>query len=262
MSFGIDISTYQNGINLENAKKEKVDFVIIRAGFTGYANKSYAKDDRFEEHYKNAKNAGLKVGAYYYSRATTYEEGKKEAEFLYNNCLKDKTFEYPIFIDVEDTYYQINVSKSAIDNAITGFCEYIESKNGYAGVYCNLNWSNNHMNYKKLAEKFDFWLAYWGKTMPSRNTYGNYGIWQYGGESNLIRSNKIDNMICDQNYSYKDYENIMKNMNLNDFTTKVIITEIKENSIDSEKTQTLFKQIYDLIKKVIDYIFSKLKKGT
>ena len=41
------------------------------------------------------------------------------------------------------------------------------------------------MNYKKLAEKFDFWLAYWGKTMPSRNTYGNYGIWQYGGESNL-----------------------------------------------------------------------------
>ena len=29
-----------------------------------------------------------------FQEQTSYEEGKKEAEFLYNNCLKGKTFEY------------------------------------------------------------------------------------------------------------------------------------------------------------------------
>ena len=44
--FGIDISTFQNGINLSEAKKEGCKFVIIRGAFTGYGiNKGKAKDD-------------------------------------------------------------------------------------------------------------------------------------------------------------------------------------------------------------------------
>ena len=113
MKFGIDISTYQNGINLENAKKEGIEFVIIRGSFTGSENKSFIKDDRFEEHYRNAKKAGLCVGVYHYSRATNYEEGKKEAEFLYNNCLKGKKFEYPIYID---TNWNTAINTQIIDN--------------------------------------------------------------------------------------------------------------------------------------------------
>ena len=34
--FGIDISTFQNGINLDKAKDEGVSFAIIRGAFTGY----------------------------------------------------------------------------------------------------------------------------------------------------------------------------------------------------------------------------------
>lgn len=258
MNFGIDISTYQNGIDLVKAKNEGVSFVIIRGGFTG-TSKGMAKDDRFEEHYKNARNANLNVGVYFYSRATSYDEGRKEAEFLYNNCLKDKVFEYPICIDIEDSYYQVKASKDDIDNAINGFCEYIESKGGYASIYCNLNWANNHMNYDKLAKKYDFWLAYWGTSKPSNSKYGNYGIWQYGGETNLIRSNKIASKVCDQNYSYKDYPNIMKNKTLNDFTEKKIVEDIVDDTIEEPN---ILKQVYNLAKKIIDYIFSKLKKET
>ena len=217
--FGIDISTFQNGINLDKAKDEGVSFAIIRGAFTGYGSaKGKAKDDRFEELYRNAKKSGLNVGAYYFSRATSYEEGKKEAEFLYNNCLKGKTFEYPIYMDVEDTVYQNKVSKNAINDAIRGFCEYIESVGGYVGVYCNLDWANNKMDYGKLSKKYDYWLAYWGNEMPSRNTYGNYGMWQYGGETNLIRGNTIAGKVVDQNYSYKDYPSIMKYNKLKDKT--------------------------------------------
>ena len=124
--FGIDISTYQGGINLATAKAEGVKFALLRAGFTGYGNGvSKSVDNQFENHYRNAKANGLGVGAYWFSRATTYENGKAEAEYMYNNCLKGKQFEYPIAIDVEDSYYQAKAGKQAVTNAIKGFCEYL-----------------------------------------------------------------------------------------------------------------------------------------
>jgi len=139
--FGIDISVYQKGISLSKAKNEGVKFAILRAGYTGYGNGvSKAKDTEFETHYKNAKNNGLGVGAYWFSRATTYENGKAEAKYMYENCLKGKQFEYPIYIDVEDGYYQSKAGKTAVTDAIKGFCEYLEAKGYYVGIYANSNW--------------------------------------------------------------------------------------------------------------------------
>ena len=98
---GLDISSYQKGINFDEIKS-KVDFLILRAGFTGWGgdgtNKN--KDSCFEDFYSKSKARGIPVGAYWYSCANTYEKGKAEAEYLYNNCLKGKQFEYPIYMDV------------------------------------------------------------------------------------------------------------------------------------------------------------------
>lgn len=213
--FGIDISSYQKGINLSRAKGEGVAFAILRAGYTGYGNGvSKAKDTSFETHYANAKANGLGVGAYWYSCATTYENGRAEAEYMYNNCLKGKTFEYPIYIDVEDNYYQAKAGKNAVTSAIKGFCEYLEAKGFYVGIYANTNWFNNKMNINELAN-YDKWVANWGTTRPSNPTGG---LWQFGGETNKIRTNKVAGMTCDQNYAYKDYPSIMKSKGLNGFT--------------------------------------------
>jgi len=265
---GIDISTFQNGINLSQAKKEGVKFVIIRGGFTGYGSaKGKAKDDRFEQHYKNAKDNNLNVGIYYFSRATSYEEGKNEAEFLYNNCLKGKTFEYPIFVDVEDTVYQQKAGKEKITEAIKGFCEYIENIGGYAGVYCNLNWADNYLNYNELSKKYDFWLAYWDTEKPDENKYPVYGIWQFGGETNEIRENKIAGKITDQNYSYKDYPSIMRYNKLNDFSKKeeptvIYIVKNGDNLTNiAKKYNTSWQKIYNDNKNVIGSNQNIIKPG-
>lgn len=212
--FGIDISEYQKKMDLATAKNEGVKFVIIRGGYTGYLNGvSKAKDNTFETHYKNAKANGLGVGAYWYSCATTYENGKAEAEFMYNNCLKDKQFEYPIYIDVEDTYYQSKAGKTAVTEAIKGFCEYLENKGYYVGIYANNNWFNNHIDTPKLSA-YDKWVANWGKTRP---TSPEGGMWQFGGSTNATRTNIVAGMVCDQNYAYKDYPSIVKKAGLNGF---------------------------------------------
>lgn len=95
---GIDVSQYQQNIDFKKVKASGVDFVIIRAGYGKYA---HQKDPYFESHYKAAKAAGLKVGAYWYSYAATVVEAKAEAQTCIN-AIKGKTFEYPIYFDLEE----------------------------------------------------------------------------------------------------------------------------------------------------------------
>ena len=242
MKFGIDISKYQKGINLTTAKKEGVEFVILRAGYTGYGNGvSKAKDDVFETHYKNAKANGLGVGAYWFSRATTYENGKAEAKYMYENCLKGKQFEYPIYIDVEDTYYQSKASKTEVANAIKGFCEYLEGKGYYAGIYASVDWFKNRIDTGSL-DAYDKWVASWSKTKPS---YPEGGMWQFGGETNKIRTNKIAGMVCDQNYAYKDYPSIMKKCGLNGFTATKEESKANTSTKPKKSVETIAKEVID-----------------
>ena len=42
-------------------------------------------------------------------------------------------------------------------------------------------------------------------------------MWQFGGETNKIRTNKVAGVTCDQNYAYKDYPAIINKAGLNGF---------------------------------------------
>ena len=105
---GIDISQYQKGIDF-NAIKNQYDFVILRGGYTGFGStRPLVKDECFEEFYKACKDRGIPVGVYWYSCANSRAFGEKEATFLYDECLKGKKFQYPVYIDVEDIHWQKN----------------------------------------------------------------------------------------------------------------------------------------------------------
>jgi lysozyme len=98
--FGIDVSFWQGSFKFQQAKNEGVNFAILRGAY------SLSKDIRFEEYYNNAKAAGLNVGVYHYTRATTVEQSITEAKFLLNNILQGKIFELPIYLDVEDQVHK------------------------------------------------------------------------------------------------------------------------------------------------------------
>ena len=206
---GIDISSYQKGINFD-ILKDNTEFIILRAGFTGWGgdgtNKN--KDSTFEDFYEKAKARGIPVGAYWYSCANTYEKGKAEAEFMFKNCLKGKQFEYPIYIDVEEDRHQ-RVGKTRVAEAIKGFCEYIESKGFYVGIYANSNYFNNYIDTASLS-RYDKWLAVWTDRKPGFN-YGEYGMWQNSS------SGYIAGMRIDTDRAYKDYPTIMRNAGLNGY---------------------------------------------
>nr|DAP17737.1 MAG TPA: hypothetical protein [Caudoviricetes sp.] len=203
---GIDISVYQRGMKL--SKNNGYDFVILRGGFTGYGTGvSLNKDNCFEDFYKQCKSNNIPVGAYWYSCANTYQKGVNEANYMYENCLKGKQFEYPIYIDVEDSHHQIK-SKTGTTDAIIGFCETLENKGYYVGIYANTDWFKNHIETNRL-NAYDKWIAQWSNQSP---TFISYGLWQNSSSGN------VSGFRVDTDISYKDYPSIIKSNNLNGFS--------------------------------------------
>ena len=69
-------------------------------------------------------------------------------------------------------------------------------------------------DFSQLNKKYDWWIAQWSTGAP---TGVNYGLWQFGGETNYQRSNKVAGVTTDQNWAVKDYPAIMKQLGLNGF---------------------------------------------
>ena len=205
--FGIDVSVWQKGMDFVRAKNEGVEFVIMRGM---YGN---AKDTEFDTNYIKAKNAGLGVGVYQWGRAANVAQAREEAQLLVEHCLKGRIFEYPIYYDVEDTIL-LNKSKSETTEIIKAWAETIENAGYFAGIYMNQNCFENDVNGYELAELYSQWRAKW--TTEDRKPNG-VQMWQFGGETNLIRSNRIAGYVCDQDYAYIDFPTIIKKANLNGF---------------------------------------------
>lgn len=197
---GIDISTWQGpNLDFKKLKKSGVNFAIIRAGF-GTGN----KDSQFENNYSKAKKAGMPVGAYWYSYALSAEGARAEAQSCIS-MLKGKQFEYPIYFDLEDPT-QASLPKSTKTDMVVAFCEELENAGYFAGVYSNLSWLRNELEYERI-KAYTIWLAQWYK----EPTYENpFAVWQYGVDT--FNGMQIDADIC-----YEDFPAIMKSAGLNGY---------------------------------------------
>lgn len=227
--FGIDISKWQDGYPYAEATAEGVKFAIIRAGY------GQTKDSSFETHYANAKSQGWGVGAYWHMYANTIVGAQAEARsFL--SAIAGKQFDYPVYLDIEDSSIK-NIGKGNLDAMVEAFCSIVESAGYYVGVYTNVDWYNNVISGASLNKKYDWWIAKWGSSAP---TDIDFGIWQFGGETNLVRSNRVAGVTTDQNYAYKDYPNIIKNGGFNGYsknsgstptTTETTYTVVKGDTL-------------------------------
>jgi GH25 family lysozyme M1 (1,4-beta-N-acetylmuramidase) len=187
----IDVSYCQTNVDYNKVKNSGIDAVIIRAGF---GKETYQKDSEFETHYRNAKKAGLAVGVYWYSYAYSVAEAKQEAKVCLA-CIKGKTLELPVYYDLEESG-QTRLGMSALTNIAIAFCDAIKSGGYRAGVYSNLNWLNNHLDYEKLRSKYSIWLAQWSSS-PSKSC----DIWQNADNGRIsgISGNVDTDVIINKN---------------------------------------------------------------
>lgn len=217
--WGIDVSRWQGDFDWKKAKSEGIEFAIVKCGG---ADDGYYTDKMFLKNCVNSAEAGVKIGAYYFGNARTPEEAVKEAEQC-SKILDGHRFSYPIYYDVESSV--MNVGKDVLDSIIKSFCETLENKGYYTGFYMNYNWYCNYCHGTELAKRFTAWIASWTKTCPA-----TCDMWQFGGETNVIRSNKVAGVTVDQNYCYKDFPSEIQKKKLNGFDHAANSYSVKSNS--------------------------------
>lgn len=205
---GADISKYNGNVNMKLAKQNGMDFVILKAG-SGYS----GEDSKFQQNYRNAKAAGLNVGAYWYSYAMSVEEAKEEA-VRFMKILGKKQFEYPVYLDFEDPSQRRIPTKTKTDMAIA-FMSILEKNGYYTGLYSSGYWINNQFEKNRLKD-YDIWIAHWHVTSPNCFT-PDYGMWQFTNKSKIKGVPDTGEGGVDMNYSYKNYPKIIKNAKLNNF---------------------------------------------
>lgn len=211
---GIDISHWQGDIDFEQVRKAGYAFAIIKAGG---ADAGYYKDPRFEEYYSAAIKSGLGVGAYYFTGPTFYtvDQGEREADHFLS-LIKGKLFSYPIAVDIEAV--PTERGKKAITDACIAFCRKMEQFGYYISVYASdIAGFANRLDINRL-QAYDKWVARYNTKGPSY--VSQYGMWQFGGSFNYLRSPKVPGVssaACDQDYAYKDYPTIIKNAGLNGY---------------------------------------------
>lgn len=156
---GVDVSDHQGQIDWKRVRADGVDFAILRVGYRGYSVGNIRADDSFARNYVEAKEAGLKLGVYFYSQALSPEEARQEADWVLK-MLDGIELELPVFFDWEEAEDGRTAGKAspAVSGYAAAFCQTI-SQGGYqAGAYFNQQYGYTIMKLSQLTE-YAFWLA-------------------------------------------------------------------------------------------------------
>ena len=163
---GIDVSYYQKTIDWKAVKAAGIDFAILRAGF---GNTAAQKDKCFDAYAKGALDAGLDVGAYWFSYAATVQEAVAEAAAC-RDVLAPYwgKFTYPIYYDYEYDTERYVKSQTGRDPTraertavIAAFLAAIESFGWRGGVYTNRDYMQNRLDMGPLLP-YELWVADYG----------------------------------------------------------------------------------------------------
>ena len=200
---GIDVSKWQMPLDWEKvAADPDIDYAIIRVSWSGL------ETTEWSTFYPQAKAAGVPIGCYAYTMATTVEEAKEEARKTVE-LLKGKQFEYPIYIDTEEPTLYDTMDKATLTAIVKAECDVLRDAGYMAGVYTNTNYATNKLDMSKLSE-YTTWIAdyrgYCGYT-------GKYDMWQYTSEGVIsATSTRVD-----MNYCYTDFPTLIKSQGLNGY---------------------------------------------
>lgn len=175
---GIDVSSYQQEIDWEQVFEAGVSFAILRIGYRGHTYGALNLDPRFEENLKGAQEAGLDVGVYFFSQATSPEEAEEEARQVLE-WLDGRTLTYPVVFDWETIdgggVRTDEVSSKTVTECAKAFCSVIERAGYTPMVYFNRSQGYDIMDLEQLQE-YDFWLASYSE-VPNFNYH--FEMWQY-----------------------------------------------------------------------------------
>lgn len=188
-AIGIDVSRWQGNVDFNKVKNAGIEFVIMRMGYQKDEFDNYEKDSKFDEYYKQAKDAGLDISVYVYTNSSSAEGGAKAAQWIVDNLNGDKV-DLPIAFDWEDwtDFNSYHMSLHTLGETYKAFAKTLKD-NGYDSMLYSSKFylENIWTNYGDT----NIWLAHY----IDKTTYqGDFMLWQMTDDAIIdgITENTVD----------------------------------------------------------------------
>lgn len=174
---GIDVSEHQGLIDW-TVVSGYIDFAFIRLGYRGYTGGNIALDRYYSSNMQGAIANGVPIGVYFFSQATTYEEGVEEANFVLSQ-LGDYGLAYPVVLDREDPMQEDartnNLSMEEHTQAALGFLDTIAESGHRVMVYTNKTYYALYLDLERIYQ-YPIWYAQYA---DEPDWPYEFSIWQY-----------------------------------------------------------------------------------
>lgn len=188
---GVDISLWQSDLmDMSLLKNAGYDFAIIRIS------EGQSTDTAFEQHYKNAGNAGIARGVYVYSHANSETKARAEANHLLK-ILNGRKLELPVFVDLESA--DINFAwNHKITPWVLAFGKTIKAGGYRWGTYASKSWYVNKLDIQALR---DDGAIIWVTDYNGKGHDIDHDLWQYDNKGKIAgyKSNLDMNILYDEN---------------------------------------------------------------
>ena len=196
----IDVSRYQGTIDWAQVAAAGYKGAMLKTVST---NRKLSKradglyiDPTFETNYRNARAAGLDVGVYYYTYATS--EAMADAELaLVRQAVYGKELTLPLAVDVEENELK-PMSTLDLTNLAAYALEQVEKMGFYAQLYTYTGYKYE-LDMARLSSRWDVWLAdYTGKTPKVDFKYNAHQHTSKGSVPGI--SGNVDLSVTEINY--------------------------------------------------------------
>lgn len=194
ITLGIDVSKWQGKIDWQKVADTGIDFAIIRVGYRTADTGVICADPYAAYNLQYASEAGIQVGAYFFSTAVTTEEAAEEANWT-ADFLAGYPLTYPVayncegFLSTDSRMYGTTMEERT-QIALT-FMDTIASR-GYEPIFHasrhdltdQISWDT-----KRLSAAYPVWVAqYPSRPYPqteSASYQGAHTMWQYTSQGNV-----------------------------------------------------------------------------
>ena len=174
----VDIFTIpgrEYNVDMQKLKDNGTDVVIIRIGQRADATGDIYADEGFAKLYESAKQAGLKVGAYFYSCAVDINSAAEDAKWVSQVILDgDYIIDYPVFYNIGNSVQKSKPIK-LMSAVAAKFCRELEFLSGCeAGLCVDRDMMGVSID-ASLVKDYALWLTAVGDYCDYND---RYDIWQ------------------------------------------------------------------------------------
>lgn len=218
ITLGIDVARYQGTIDWAQVAASGIEFTMVRVGYRTDSTREICADTNARYNMQEAQKHGIKVGAYFFSTATSEEEAVEEADWV-ADYISQYQITYPVAYDCEGfdrpESAQYALTKTERTDIAIAFLEQIYSRGYTPMFYSSMGELTGEAKWEtsRIENTYKVWVSQY-PTEPypqtKKSSYaGSHAMWQYTNRGTVAG---IDRPV-DVNIAYFGYEGTAEAIN-------------------------------------------------